>query len=537
MTFFPSTYILPKRKIPSSNSDLLFPEEGCFMISPLGSFVFLACILQFLVSTTFGTSTQDPDVLLRRGKPLAGQGTEAPVITLTKPQGGWTKSMQLEISGTCSDPSADPIMVNINGVRYFIRSARGAFSRKFPASKGKNTITAECANKGGVARASSTVEAVISPIPLKIVLTSDTDAAYTDLHIYEPDKNHVYWAKTNSPSGGIFFLNQEGDSFDAAGYGPYLYVHPAPPTGVFRVDVNYWPGGAIQHTLANLDIITDEGLPTEGRKRVRKPLARPGETQTLAYIVIQGNNRPSKIFVPGQDADTAMPAEVKDYKAKGEPKTTPYEGEEQSFLPPPDEEALRTSVTHLALLQAKKISPLWEEKQRDCAGLVRFAYRIGLEARSLKQKELHGIPGALALPGVSEFSRNIFPRYPLIWQVGIEPDGRTRFGGFADAETLISFNFRKKSHDPARARSGDLLVFQKTFEQNEPYHIMMFVENRPAGLAVYHNGATGREAQIRVVTLPDLRESPDPVWIPSPQNPHFLGVYEWNRFRPEKQDT
>ncbi|WP_306304513.1 DUF1175 family protein [Methylogaea oryzae] len=26
--------------------------------------------------------------------------------------------------------------------------------------------------------------------------------------------------------------------------------------------------------------------------------------------------------------------------------------------------------------------------------------------------------------------------------------------------------------------------------------------------------------------------SPDPVWIPAGDNPHFLGVYEWNRLRP-----
>ena len=138
-----------------------------------------------------------------------------------------------------------------------------------------------------MARASTTVDAVINPIPLKIVLTSDTDGVYTDLHIYEPDASHVYWANTRSPSGGLFFLNKQEGSFDAPGYGPYLYLHPAPPIGVFRVDVNYWPGSAIQHSLANLDVITDEGLPSESRKRIRRPLARPGETQTLAYIVIR----------------------------------------------------------------------------------------------------------------------------------------------------------------------------------------------------------------------------------------------------------
>ncbi len=495
------------------------------------SLVFV-CALQLFAASAFSSPSDDPEVLARRGKPIGGEGTEMPVLTLTKPEGGWTTSMQLEVGGSCSDPTADPIVVNINGVRYYIRTNQGEFSRKFPAAKGKNVVIAECANKAGTARASAAVEAMINPIPLKIVLTSDTDSTYTDLHMYEPDKTHVYWAKTNSPSGGIFFLNTQDGSFDKAGYGPYLYVHPAPPLGVFQVDVNYWPGGAVQHTLANLDIITDEGLPTENRRRVSRPLARPGETQTFAYILIKGNNQPPQIFVPGQDSEADMPAEVKAYKLKPKPKS---EGEEEdlSYLQPFDEEALREAVTRLALLQARRMSPQWEDKQRDCSGLVRFAYREALEPRSPKQKRKLGIPNSLNLPATSEWSRRVLPQYPQIWQVGMERDGKPRYGAFADAETLIGFNFHKKTRDLTLAGNGDLLVFQKTLEDDQPYHLMIFVKNRPDNLVVYHNGARGEEAQVRVVRVTDLMDSPDTVWIPVTDNPHFLGVYEWNRLRPK----
>jgi len=497
--------------------------------------VFLVSILQVFVSSARASPSDDPEVLARRGKEIAGTGTEMPVLTLTKPEGGWTTALQLEITGSCSDPTADPIIANINGVRYYIRTSQGSFSRKFPAAKGKNTIVVECANKAGVARATASVEAVISPIPLKVVLTSDTDSAYTDLHIYEPDKTHVYWAKTDSPSGGIFFLNQQEGSFDLAGFGPYLYIHPAPPPGVFRVDVNYWPGGAVQHTLANLDIITDEGLPTESRRRVRSPLARPGETQTLAYIVIRGNNQTPKIYAPMQDAESEMPPEVVEYKQKGEPKPESSE-EDSAFLSPWDEKALRETVTRLALLQAKKLSPQWMEQQRDCSGLVRFAYREAFDIGSPKEKERLGIPGALRLPVVSEMSKRVFPRFPQIWQVGVDREGKPRFGAFADAETLIGFNFRKKASGLQRARNGDLLVFQKALDNDQPYHLMIFVESRPENLAIYHNGAIGDEARVRVVRVSDLMESPDPVWIPSTGNPHFLGVFEWNRIRPGNQE-
>ena len=500
------------------------------MAKPFTTVVFLVCLVQIFAHQAKGTMSEDPDVIVRRGTTIGGTGQQLPILTLSKPQGGWTTGMQMEVAGTCSDASADPIVININGVRYYIRSNSGSFSRKFPAAKGKNVVIAECSNKAGTVRASATVEAMIKPIPLKVVLTSDTDSAYTDLHIYEPDQTHVYWAETNSPSGGIFFLNSQDGSFDQAGFGPYLYVHPAPPVGVFQVDANYWPGGAIQHTLANLDIITDEGLPTESRKRVNRPLARPGETQTLAYIVIRGNNRPPQIFVPGQDADADMPKEVIEYKKTFKPKT--QDGEENTYLMPTDDQAVRQTVTRLALFQSKKISPTWNVKQQDCAGLVRFAYREALAARSPKQLQELAVPPALYLPGVSPFSRRVLTHYPLIWQIGYGMQGEASFGAFADAETLLSFNFRKKTRDLAHARNGDVLVFQKTMEDEQPFHLMIFVENHPTDLVVYHNGATGHEAQVRVVSVADLLASPDVTWIPSLTNPHFLGVYEWNRFKP-----
>ena len=490
----------------------------------------LFCLAATCQLPAFAAPSTDPDILARRGQPqLQQNASEAPILTLAQPAGGWTSAMQITVAGSCSDPMADPIIVNINGVRYYARNAEGSFSRAFPAAKGKNSVIAECANSAGSSKASTVVDAVIPAIPLKVVLTSDTDGVYTDLHIYEPDYSHVYWADTRSISGGIFFLNQDGGSFDQAGYGPYLYVHPAPPTGVFRIDANYWPGGAVQHTLANLDIILDEGLPTESRRRVQTPLARPGETRTLAYIVIQGNRLPAKIYVPGQDAERDMPDQVKSY-IRDQPKQQEQENseEELGYLSPEDENALRQSVTNIALLQAKRLSPLWEAKQRDCAGLVRFAYRTALEQRDAARTAKLGIPAKLNLPTLSEQARQLFPGYPQIWQTGLN-----RYGYFADAETLIGYNFRLKSRNLAVAQSGDLLVYQKPLINDEPYHLMLFANGRAENLAVYHNGAQGDDAQVRVVRIRELLESPDPMWIPSAENPYFLGVYEWNRLRPQ----
>lgn len=479
-------------------------------------------------------SSDDPDVLARRGQQQAARlATEPPILSLKQPAGGWTSAMQITVAGTCSDPEADPIRVNINGIRYYARNVNGVFSRAFPAAKGKNSVIVECANNLGSAKASVIVDAVISPIPFKTVLTSDTDGVYTDLHLYEPDGSHVYWADTHSTSGGIFFLNQSEDSFDQAGYGPYLYVHPAPAMGVYRIDANYWPGGAVQHTLANLDIILDEGLPTETRRRVQKPLARPGETQTLAYVVIRGNRLPALVYVPGQDAERDMPPEVKAFiEEQHTPKADDNPEAALGFLLPQDEAALRQAVTRVALLQARRISPLWEPGQRDCAGLVRFAYRTALEQRDARQTQKLGIPAKLNLPALSDHARQIFTHFPQIWQIGMRDD-KPNFGFFADAETLIGYNFRLKSRSLESARNGDLLVYQKPLYTDEPYHLMLFVAGRAESVVVYHNGAHGNEAQVRVVRIHELLDSPDPVWIPSNENPYFLGVYEWNRLHPQ----
>jgi uncharacterized protein YfaT (DUF1175 family)/uncharacterized protein YfaP (DUF2135 family) len=453
----------------------------------------------------------------------------------------------LEVKGQCSDPTADPLLVAINGVRYYLRPSEGAFSRKFPAARGENNVTVECSNKGGVAKVSRTITGVMPPIPLKMVLTSDTDGVYTDLHLYEPDGSHVYWAHTNSPSGGMFFLNQQGESFDQPGYGPYLYVHPAPRIGVYRIDTNYWPGGAVQHTLANLDIVTNEGLPSESRTRVRKPLARPGETQTLAYIVVQPNGLPVKVYVPGQDDPKDIPEEVTKYQREVEPR---LKGESSdglvAFLPRDEESTVRDNVALVALAQARRASVRWQREQRDCAGLVRFSYKEAVSPRTEEQvKEIFS--QAVPLPALRYPTKLLLPMYPSLWHTGFSSEGSPRFDFFADAETLIGYNFRLKGRDISEADRGDILAFRKDVGGESPYHLMIFGgPDSRRGVVVYHTGSepealprrVGFEPKaaplaVRVVRVSELMRAPDPMWMPVASNAHFLGVFEWKRFRPK----
>ncbi|NVJ08457.1 DUF2135 domain-containing protein [Myxococcus sp. AM001] len=248
----------------------------------------------------------------QQGVPI-GKGKTLPAVTLSAPSGGWTVDRMMLIEGTVSDTTIDPVVVSINGDRYLMRTYRGRFSRKFPAASGKNVVTVMATNQAGTARAQATSYAQIPPVPFKVVLTSDTDGVYTDLHLYEPTDAsaeggtldvekmaHVYWANTASPSGGTFFLNSQGGDFDQPAYGPYLYIHRAPPKGVYLVATNYWPSGDKAHTVATLNLALFEGTPSEIRRMVRIPLATPGTTRVLAWVNVLGAGQ-AEVYVPSQD--------------------------------------------------------------------------------------------------------------------------------------------------------------------------------------------------------------------------------------------
>lgn len=268
----------------------------------------------------------------QQGVPI-GKGTQVATVRITAPSGGWTVDRMMLVEGTVSDTTIDPIVVSINGDRYLMRTFNGRFSRKFPAAAGKNVVTLMATNQGGTARAQVTSYAQVPPVPLKAILTSDTDGVYTDLHIYEPTAEslsvpdggtekaldakkfaHVYWANTESPSGGTFFLNEQGGDFDQPAYGPYLYVHRAPPQGLYLIATNYWPSGDKAHTLATLNLTLFEGTPQEVRRMVRVPLATPGTTRALAWVNILGNQQ-AEVYVPGQDPVPTGPAWPKNLDA------------------------------------------------------------------------------------------------------------------------------------------------------------------------------------------------------------------------------
>lgn len=174
----------------------------------------------------------------------------------------------------------------------------------------------------------------------------------------------------------------------------------------------------------------------------------------------------------------------------------------------PNEMLLRDIVVRTALAQALAPDPHWEAAQRDCAGLVRFSYR--------------------------EAFRTLAPQHldAGLW--------RDRFGkatAFADAETLLAYNFKPLGRDEtaqALVQAGDLLAFRQTGAPDEPpvYHLLLAVRSRDKAShelqVVYHPGRVG--AAVSVGALSDLLNDAPREWHPVPENPAFLGYFRLNEW-------
>ncbi|WGL61147.1 DUF1175 family protein [Pigmentibacter sp. JX0631] len=192
---------------------------------------------------------------------------------------------------------------------------------------------------------------------------------------------------------------------------------------------------------------------------------------------------------------------------------------------------LRTAIVNLALYQARRISSSWLKEQQDCAGFIRFAYKEALKKRTLKQRNILQIPEKLYFPSVSEEARSLFPNFPNIWEIS-----NSKYSSFADAENLVTYNFEYVSKNVNDLLPGDILAFNKNSNALEPWHLMLYVGKvYNKSLVMYHNGGKGKNAKIRIVSINDLLNSPDPQWLPNNRNPFFVGIYKWKMFQDIKK--
>jgi hypothetical protein len=170
-------------------------------------------------------------------------------------------------------------------------------------------------------------------------------------------------------------------------------------------------------------------------------------------------------------------------------------------------------------------SPAWEPAQRDCAGLLRFAFREALAAHTEAWRDRVGFDGPpVAMdpgPGWADPWRRGFPT----------PEGPQAFAKGAYLRTLACVPLGR---DLVLAQPGDLLFFARGGARPQPDHAMAFVRPDQDGqpMLLYHtgpehSGGTRGEGEIRRVRLDDLLHHPDAAFRPLMENPAFLGLYRW----------
>jgi len=211
----------------------------------------------------------------------------------------------------------------------------------------------------------------------------------------------------------------------------------------------------------------------------------------------------------------------------------PDSAELQTFM---DRENFRQWFTAIAEGQYYRLSEQWNAEQRDCSGLVRFAWREALRRHDRAWFQKMG-PGYKPIaPDVARYSLDQSPLGEKLFRAGFGSykDGELSngtFSEFADARTLKSFNTRFVSRDPRQAEPGDLLFFYQPWVQKFPYHVMIFLGNskpgeESSGSVVYHTGSSPTdEGTVKKVSLSVLSNHPNPRWRPVETNTSFLGYY------------
>jgi uncharacterized protein YfaT (DUF1175 family) len=202
-----------------------------------------------------------------------------------------------------------------------------------------------------------------------------------------------------------------------------------------------------------------------------------------------------------------------------------------------DRENFKRAFTGIADMQFYRISDQWNGEQRDCAGLVRFAWREALRRHDRGWFQKMG-PGYEHL--AADMSTNYLDRGPLGEKLFRTDFGaykttdlaEAKFSEFADARTLKNFNTRFISRDREFAQPGDLLFYHQPWVQNFPYHVMIFVGEsgiataETRGWVVYHTGASAvDQGTVKKVELSVLDQHPNKRWRPVESNPNFLGFY------------
>ena len=202
-----------------------------------------------------------------------------------------------------------------------------------------------------------------------------------------------------------------------------------------------------------------------------------------------------------------------------------------------DRENFRRWFTGIAEQQFYEPSKEWNAEQRDCAGLVRFAWREALRRHDRRWLARMGGTYEAFAPDVRAYTLEGGLLGERLFRTSFgsfrESDLKDEsFSEFADARTLKNFNVEFVGRDRREARPGDLVFFHQPWAQRYPYHVMIFLgparaeSEGAADWVVYHTGTSATDkGEVRKLRLAVLDHHPDRRWRPVEHNRNFLGFY------------
>jgi uncharacterized protein YfaT (DUF1175 family) len=204
-----------------------------------------------------------------------------------------------------------------------------------------------------------------------------------------------------------------------------------------------------------------------------------------------------------------------------------------------DRLAFRRWFATVAEEQYYAVDARWGATNRDCAGLLRFAYVEALKPhdRTWRARQKY-LPDATT-PDVSKYH---YPAVPLLGErlfrvmpgpfdasVPVEQ----AFSNSATARWLLSENAVFLGKERSAAGVGDLLFFSDPDAPGMGFHSMIYLADLDGvpgedDWVVYHTGPEGsHHGEVRKVRLTQLLAHPEEKWHPQVDNPNFLGFYRW----------
>ena len=202
-----------------------------------------------------------------------------------------------------------------------------------------------------------------------------------------------------------------------------------------------------------------------------------------------------------------------------------------------DRDSFRRWFTAIAEMQFYRLSEQWNAGQRDCAGLVRFAWREALRSHDHAWFRKMGPEYETVAADIVEFRLENNPLGEKLFRTDFGSFRQTdvadgKFAEFADARTLKSFNSQFVTRDRRQAQAGDLLFYYQPWAGKFPYHVMVFLGEPHIAAeggndwVVYHTGSSPTDnGTVKKVRLSVLDQHPDPRWRPIESNRNFLGFY------------